>query len=79
MSPQSQMSLGHAFQIATPEFTVTAALRGVRNIATMKCPVHPFTWASSNTESASGGFEIRSNFWAHAGENLRQTWGCRRI
>lgn len=46
------MSPGHAFQIATPEYTVTAALRSDSNIAMMKYPVRPFTWASSNAESA---------------------------
>ena len=43
---------GHAFQIATPEYTVTAALGIVSNTAIMKYPVRPFTWASSNAESA---------------------------
>ena len=52
MSPQSQMSVGHAFQIATPEYTVTAALGIVSNTAIMKYPVRPFTWVSSNAESA---------------------------
>jgi hypothetical protein len=46
------MSPGHAFQIATPEYIVTAALRSVSNNAMMKYLVCPFTWASSNAEPA---------------------------
>ena len=41
------MSVGHAFQIATPEYTVTAALGIVSNTAIMKYPGLPFTWALS--------------------------------
>jgi hypothetical protein len=55
------MSVGHAFQIATPEYTVTAALGIVSNTAIMKYPGRPFTWASSNAESAWTRFKIQSN------------------
>jgi hypothetical protein len=46
------MSPGQAFQIATPWYTVATALRSVSNIAIMKYPLRPFTWASSNAKSA---------------------------
>jgi hypothetical protein len=46
------MSPGHAFQIATVWYIVTTELRKVSNIAMMKYPLRPFTWASPIAESA---------------------------